>query len=369
MNQLRIAVIGAGHLGRIHARLLPQIEGAQLVAIAEPSPAVQRELIETTAVPIISDYRKIVDDIDAAIIATPTRSHFDIAAELLSRSIHCLIEKPITDCPYQAAQLEGLAEQHNCVLAVGHVEQFNPAVRMAFERVGEPKFIQTCRASGYTFRSIDIGVVHDLMIHDIDLINTAFPGRLMQSQACGFSVFGGHEDIAQARLQFDCGGVANLTASRCSFTAERTMQIFGTDGFAFVDLANHKIRSIRYPGWFKQRRFDFQSVTAEQREFVKEHLFTRLLPVEEFVPERTNAILDEQIDWISAILNGGSIRNTAANATEAVRIAGQLLDQIDRHQWNTNSSGEMLPDRGKSTIFAFSDELPNELRTPLNRAA
>lgn len=369
MNQLRIAVIGAGHLGRIHARLLPQIEGVRLVVVADPSPAVQRELIATTAVPIISDYRKIVNEIDAAIIATPTRNHFDIAADLLSRSIHCLIEKPITDCPYQAAQLQGLAEQHNCVLAVGHVEQFNPAIQLAFERVGEPKFIQSCRTSGYTFRSTDIGVVNDLMIHDIDLVNTAFPGRLIQIQACGFSVFGGHEDIAQARLQFDCGGVANLTASRCSFSAERNMLIFGTAGFAAVDLANHKIKSIRFPGWLKQQRFNFQSVTVEQREFIKEQLFTRLLPVEESVPERTNAILEEQINWISAILKGDPVRNTAANATEAVRIAVQVLDQIDRHEWHGNSTGHIFPESENPEILAFSDELPVELQPPITRAA
>ena len=203
-----------------------------------------------------------------------------------------------------------IAEEKNCVLSIGHVEQFNPALRMAFDLVGQPKFVQSCRASSYTYRSTDIGVVHDLMIHDIDLVNAAFGGKMMRSHACGFSVFGNHEDIAQARLQFSCGGIANLTASRCSFNAERNMQIFGTDGFAAVDLANHSVKSIRYPGWMKNKDFDFSSATAEQRDYIKENLFKSILPVEESEPVKTNAILDEQVEWVEAILTGAPVRNT-----------------------------------------------------------
>ncbi|MEM9412347.1 MAG: Gfo/Idh/MocA family oxidoreductase [Planctomycetota bacterium] len=333
MNPLKVAVIGAGHLGKIHARLLPQIENVELVAIAEPSPMVQRQLIESSQVPIFSDYRKILDDIDAAVIATPTRSHFEIAEVLLQNSIHVLIEKPVTDCPYQAKQLVELAREQGCVLSVGHVEQHNPVVRQALEQVGTPKFIQSVRASGYTYRSTDIGVVHDLMIHDIDLVNAAFPGRLTTSNACGFAVFGEREDMAQARLQFSCGGIATLTASRCSFSPERSMQIFGTDGFAALDLANHSIQFVAYPNWMKSRSFDFSAVTDEQREFIKANLFDQVMKIETVQPEKNNAILEEQTEWINAIFNGTAMRNTGENAAEAVRIAGQVLEQIDSHAW------------------------------------
>ena len=333
MSELKIAVIGAGHLGKIHARLISQVEGACLVGIADPSPLIQRELIETTDVPVISDYRKLLGTIDAAIIATPTRSHFEIAEDLLVRGIHCLIEKPITDCPYQANQLVELANESNCVLSVGHVEQFNPAIRFAIEKVGVPKFVQACRASGYTYRSTDIGVVHDLMIHDIDLVNSIFPGSISKTDACGFNVFGDKEDIAQSRLQFDCGGVANLTASRCSFDAERSFQVVGSDGYAAVDLANHRVKFITYPNWMKDRSFDFSQASAEQRDFVKQNLFTEILPVEEIEPEKTNAILQEQCDWVSGIVNGTDVHNSGGAAAEAVRIAGQVLDCIEKHEW------------------------------------
>ena len=207
-DPIRVAVIGAGHLGRIHARLIGQVEGAALAGIAEPSPAAQRMLLENYSCEIVSDYRKLVDQVDAAIIATPTHSHFEIAEDLLQKKIHLLVEKPLTACPYQAKRLVDLAEENGCVLSIGHCEQFNPAIRYAMDLIGQPRFIQSTRASGYTFRSTDIGVVHDLMIHDIDLVNSAFGSEVVDCRACGMTVFGGFEDIAQARaavfVRCDC---------------------------------------------------------------------------------------------------------------------------------------------------------------------
>ncbi len=357
MSKLKVGVIGAGHLGKIHARLLPEIEGIELVGIADPSPMVQRDLIEKTSVPVISDYKRLVDQVDAAIVATPTRSHFEIADYLLSRSVHVLLEKPMTDCPYQAKQLVELAELNDCVLSVGHVEQFNPAIRHALDVVGEPKFIQACRASGYTFRSTDIGVVHDLMIHDIDLINVAFAGSVSETRACGFAVFGDKEDIAQSRLTFSCGGVATLTASRCSFEAQRNMQVFGTDGFAAVDLANHKVRTVHYPAWMRNRQFDFAAATFEQQEFIKSNLFETVLPIDEVEPDRCNAILEEQREWINAIQNDTPLRNTGLNAAEAVRVADLVLRQISEHQWDGSNQGPVV-DLATNSIGM----LPAELR-------
>ena len=359
MSKLRVAVIGAGHLGKIHARLLPQLDNVVLLAIADPSPLVQRDLIDQADVPVISDYRRLIGKIDAAVVATPTRSHFDIAEELLSHSIHTLIEKPIADCPYQARQLVELAEENQSVLSVGHVEQFNPAIRAALDVVGEPKFIQACRASSYTYRSTDIGVVHDLMIHDIDLVNSSFGGRLTDAKACGFAVFGEREDIAQSRLEFDCGGVATLTASRCSFEPQRNMQIFGTEGFAAVDLMNHKIKSVRYPGWMRNRQFDFAAADPAQREFIKENLFQNILSVEDKEPEKCNAILEEQREWVDCILNGASMRNTGENAAEAVRIADRVLQNIAEHQWNVGSSSTGPAIQFETESLAM---LPAELR-------
>ena len=365
MNSLRVAVIGAGHLGQIHARLLPQISNVELVAIADPSPLAQKKTLESHDVPVISDFRKLIGEIDAAVIATPTQFHHSIAMELLQNSIHTLIEKPVTDDAADAFELVQTAEQNNCVLSVGHVEQFNPAIRSATDKVGTPKFVQATRMSGYTYRSIDIGVVYDLMIHDIDLVNTLFPGELVDCRAAGFSMFGGNEDMAQARLQFSCGGVANLTASRASFSPARELQIFGTDGFAGVDLVTGTVHSIEVPEWVRQRQFNFLGANAEQQTFVKENLFSKVLPKSEEQVASANAILAEQQNWIDAICNGGQLRNTGSNGAVAVEIAGKVLEQIRQHQWLPgDQAGPLVTPEG-----SVGESLPEPLQDTSQNAA
>ena len=224
--------------------------------------------------------------------------------------------------------------------------------------VGVPRFIQSVRSSSYTFRSTDIGVVQDLMIHDIDLVNTAFPGNLTDCRASGISVFGGKEDIAQARLQFSCGAIANLTASRCSFVNERSLQIFGTTGFAAVDCTQQTVKSIEYPDWIMNSNFDFNTLAAEQREYVKQNLFTELLKVQESKVEPTNAILKEQQQWVSRIFKGTPMVNMPENACEAVAIADRVIKEIESHDWQ-------LPEPAASTI----GQIPAELQPAAKHAA
>ncbi len=345
MSRLRVAVIGAGHLGKIHARLISSINSVQLVAIADPSDVALDNVSESVPADVarVPDYRKLVGQIDAAIIATPTRFHFAIAADLLQSGIHLLIEKPMTDSVTDAQAIVEMADRYNCVVAVGHCEQFNASIQTAIKQIGTPKFIQASRLSGYTFRSTDIGVVHDLMIHDIDLVNSIFPGRVVDSRAAGISVFGNHEDIAQARIQFSCGGIANLTASRCSFTPERSFQIFGSEGFAQVNLATNQFHVVRVPSWIRKREHDFESTTAAGKEFIKEKLFTKILPKQQQDVEPVNAILCEQQDWLSAIRFGALPRVPAEQGRQAVVIAQAVLDSIEAHCWADNDASMSGP--------------------------
>jgi len=335
MNRLRVAVIGAGHLGKIHTRLLhSQANQVQLVGVADPSPEAQRAVLDQVEIPVVSDYRKLIPEIDAAVIATPTRFHHAVAMDLLQSGIHTLIEKPLTDSVADAEELVEVADSNNCVVQVGHVERFNPAIAAALEHVGTPKFIQASRTSTYTFRSTDVGVVHDLMIHDIDLVNSMFAGTMIESRAVGISVFGHHEDTAQARLQFSCGGVANITASRCSFSPERTVQIFGTEGFATVNLADSTITAVRIPSWLRQREYDALEATPEQQAWIREKLFESVLKKEQIAVPTTNAILCEQQDWIESVKNGTTPRVSVQQGTEAVAIAESVLNQINTHRWS-----------------------------------
>jgi predicted dehydrogenase len=358
VNKLRVAVVGAGHLGKIHARLLSSLTDVELVAIADPSPSAQQQVLDQVDTAAVSDYRKLIGKIDAAVVATPTRTHFDIASELLNNQIHTLIEKPLTDSVTDAQELVNLADRQDCIIQVGHVERYNPAIEAAINLVGEPKFIQASRLSGYTFRSTDIGVVHDLMIHDIDLVNSMFPGEVVETRATGMSMFGHHEDIAQARIQFSCGGVANLTASRCSFSAERTFQIFGTSGFANVNLAESRVTYVKVPNWVRERRYDLLDTTPEQQAFIRDELFTKILPKSEIEVPTSNAILAEQKDWINAIRTNESPRVTGEQGKQAVTIAQAVIDSIAAHRWSAadaQSTGPfgVLPGVVSPTVLPF----------------
>ncbi|MGY8747525.1 MAG: Gfo/Idh/MocA family oxidoreductase [Pirellulales bacterium] len=359
MTKLRVAVIGAGHLGRIHTRLLKTQSEVDLVAVADPSPSAQQQIIDEFEVNVVSDYRKLIDQIDAAVVATPTRMHFEIANELLKANIHTLIEKPLTDSVSDASQLAHAAEESGCVVQVGHVEQFNPAIQSALGLVGQPKFIQATRMSGYTFRSTDIGVVHDLMIHDIDLTNSMFEGELVETRATGVSMFGHNEDVAHARLQFSCGGVANLTASRCSFQAERTFQIFGTDGFANADLATNKVTFVKVPKWIQNKKYDLLDTTPEQQAFIRENLFSKILPKSEIEVPQTNAILAEQQDWLEAIRTSQTPRVSVQQGAKAVEIADSVINSINAHRWSEASSDQLSPE-------VMSVAPPTLLPFPLN---
>jgi len=333
-SKLRVAVIGGGHLGRIHSRLMKANASVDLIAVAEPSPLAQQAIIDEFDVEVVSDYRKLVGLVDAVVIATPTRTHFQIADFWLDNQVHCLIEKPLTDSVSDARALSEKAVQNNCIVSVGHCERFNPAIRAALKVIGQPKFVQASRMSGFTFRSTDIGVVHDLMIHDIDLVNSIFEGDAEFVHGTGVSVLSNHEDVSQALVKFSGGGVANLTASRCSFSSERSFQIFGSEGYANVDLADSKVSVVKVPEWIKERRYDLLDITPEQQQFIRDQLFTRILPKTEIEVPRANAILDEHNDWLSAISDGTQLTVTVQQGAEAVAIAEQVIDSIGQNNWN-----------------------------------
>ena len=360
MNPLRVAVIGAGNLGRIHTRLLAENPNVQLVAVADPNPVALQQIESEFNVVTCSDAQQLIGQIDAAVIATPTRFHFSVASAMLNSGIHALIEKPVTDSASDARNLVNIARRTNTVIQVGHVEQFNPVFREAIKHVGNPKFIQGSRMSGYTFRSTDIGVVYDLMIHDIDLVNSIMPGNVVETRAIGMSIFGQNEDMAQARLQFDCGAVANLTASRCSFVPERSMQIYGTDGFAQIDFTQSKITLIEIPSWIKNRELDFFHLTQEQQAFVRERLFDDVLNKREIEVPRNNAILTEHQDWISAIKEGRDPKVGIQQGTEAIEIAKSVLDALNTHLWEQGNLASTGP-LAKLPWSDANDELPSQL--------
>jgi predicted dehydrogenase len=328
VNNLRIGVIGTGHLGRIHAKLIREVPHAELTWVVDREQQARQALAREYHVSDCGDYLECVDEIDAAIVATPTGSHYQIVLDLLNRGIHTLVEKPMTLSTAEADELVQLAVDRNAVLQVGHVERFNPVFEQVRNHSSQPRFIQATRASGYSFRSTDIGVVLDLMIHDIDLVLSLAQSDVIDVRATGSVVIGPHEDIAEARLEFANGCVANLGASRISHQAERSMQIFSSEGYFGLDFSTGKLTRIKPSAEVVSGTHQFGQMNADQQARAREEMFTRYFPVEEIEVQRQNAILQEQKNFIHCITTGATPRVSGKHGRDAVAVSEQIVALI-----------------------------------------
>jgi predicted dehydrogenase len=343
MNQLKVAVVGAGHLGRIHARLLSTLPAFQLVAVVDPVEGNRRSVAEAHGIWPCVHYGEILGRVDAAVIATPTRRHHEVAAQLLANGIHLLIEKPITASIAEADELIDLARRHGAVLQVGHVERFNPAFMHAQSECFDPKYIEAVRTSAFKFRSTDIGVVLDLMIHDIDLALALVRSPLRNVEAVGVSVFGDAEDIANARLSFDNGAVVTLSASRASYEAKRQVQVWSERGFASLDLASRSGTMVRPHRSIIERTFSVAQLTSEQVERLKDHLFDDLLPIEHFQAPAHDQITAELEDFADSIQRGRAPQVSGEQGREALVVAEKILESIAAHSWDGHHVGRVGP--------------------------
>jgi predicted dehydrogenase len=248
MKPIRTAVVGVGYLGRFHAQKYAQAEGCELVAVvdarADVRDAVAREL-DTRA---LADHHELLGQVDAVSVVTPTPAHFAIARDFLAAGVHVLVEKPVTETVEQARQLVGLAAAGGRVLQVGHLERFNAAVLAAEPHLQSPRFIECQRLAPFKERGTDVNVVLDLMIHDIDIVQTIVGVDIESIDAVGTPVFSGEVDIANARIRFVNGCVANVTASRVSLKTERKLRVFRDDAYLSIDLQQKILTVIRKRG-------------------------------------------------------------------------------------------------------------------------
>ena len=248
MNKLRTAVVGVGHQGKWHAEKLAALENSELVAVVDMDADRCRTLAAELDVKPLADFKELIGEVDAVSIASPTLSHFDIASTLLEHDIHVLVEKPITTTLEEAEALVELAEGRGLVLQVGHLERFNPVIMALGEFLETPLFIESNRIAPYKPRSIDVSVVLDLMIHDIDLIHSVVASPVTSLDATGGSIISNDIDIANARIKFENGCVANVTASRASFKTERSLRVFQENAYFSVDMHNKKSTIYRKTG-------------------------------------------------------------------------------------------------------------------------
>jgi predicted dehydrogenase len=330
-------------LGKIHARLSAQVAGAQLVGIVDPSPEARAAVSSELGVPTHPDHQPLLGEIDAAIIATPSRLHHSVAHDLLSRGVHVFVEKPMTLNVGDASDLVAEAAARHLVLQVGHVERFNPAFAAAAPHVADPKYITATRSGPYTCRSIDIGVVLDLMIHDIDIVLSLVHDEIATVQALGAAVIGPNEDWAEARLTFASGCVAHLSASRVAWETQRSMQIVCRDSVAGIDFGSRKAKVMRHGDAISAGEVDVNALSLEEREHLKSQLFKDYLPLTDLPVVEANALLEEQREFVSAIRGEASVRVSGESGRRAIDIAERILTEIAAHHWEGTIDGATGP--------------------------
>lgn len=338
MSKLRIAIIGAGHLGKIHARLARNNEQWEVVGVVDPVLASRTAVATELQLPTYEDYRDLIGKMDAAIVATPTLYHYDVTSTLLRAGVHVLVEKPLASTPDQAARLVQIANRHSLTLQVGHVERFNPSWTAVQSHLGSPKYIDCVRAGSYSGRSTDIGVVHDLMIHDIDLVLSLVRCPVASVSACGLALLGQREDLAEARVHFENGCIANFKASRLSLEASRKMSVYTTSSMAEIDFGNNTVRLIKPSEEVLEREIQLDHLSAEARAEAKSHIFGHYFAVETLPAQPRNAILDEHNDFALSIRTKTAPSVTGEDGQRALELASRILQVIESHRWEGKES-------------------------------
>jgi len=306
---LRTAVVGVGHLGKFHAEKYAAHPDCELVAVVDRDAETARRIAEANGAEAVTDYKEILDRVDAVSLVVPTSLHHEIARELLAADIHCLIEKPITETVEQARELIDLARQRQRVLQVGHIERFNAVMMDIDEILDRPRFIESTRLAPFTPRATDVSVILDLMIHDIDIILDLIDSPIRDIRASGISVLSDEIDIANARLEFEDGCVANVTASRISRKRERRLRIFQKDTYISADFQD-RILAVNRKGE-ETDEHGFPGITHQERQY-----------------DNSDALNLEILDFIEAIRTGRRPKVTGEDGKRALETATRITQLI-----------------------------------------
>lgn len=306
---LNVAVIGVGHLGKWHADKYAAHEDCNLVAVVDTDLETATAIAQKHGAEALTDYQALLDRVDAVSLVVPTSLHFDIARNLLDSGIHCLIEKPITETVEEAQTLIDIAKRKNMVLQVGHIERFNSVMMDIDQILDQPQFIESTRLAPFTPRATDVSVILDLMIHDIDIILDLIDSPISNISASGISVLSDEIDIANARLDFESGCVANVTASRISRKRERKIRLFQKDAYISADF-QEKILAVNRKGDQKNEN-GFNEITHSEKTY-----------------DDTDALNLEVLDFINAIQTGQAPKVTGEDGKRALQTAIQITSLI-----------------------------------------
>jgi predicted dehydrogenase len=319
---LKIGVVGVGHLGKIHVKCIKQIADYKLVGIFDLDEKVSKQVSEEFGIPAYSTFDELLQECDVIDIVTPTLSHFDYARKAIIASKQVFIEKPITHTTKEAKSLMSLASEANVKVQIGHVERFNPAFLSIQEELNNPMFIETHRLAEFNPRGTDVSVIHDLMIHDIDIVLSIVKSNVKRISANGVAVVSETPDIANARIEFDNGCVANLTASRVSLITMRKTRVFQKNAYLSIDFSKKKSEILQLKEASAQP--DPYSVVIDlgNNKGKKEITFSKPQIIE------NNAIQEELYSFAQAINNNTTPKVTVEDGYNALRIASIISEKM-----------------------------------------
>ena len=331
---LKLGIIGTGRLGSFHADKAAAHPDVELVAVMDLSESSRKALAAKHNVADCATLNDLFPLVDAVVVATPTFAHYELGVRCLRQGLHVLMEKPMCASLSEAEQLVDAAQKSNVVFQVGHVEEFNPAWTAAEPmleviRSGQPVLIDAMRSSGYTFRSTDIGTVFDMMIHDLDLVLSIVPSPIRSVDAVGFNVIGGpHEDIADARIRFENGSVANFFSSRVAAQVARSMRLTTTEMTASIDFGNRTTSFLRpdttvLQGTFAPERISFEEAAKLAPMFMKDRFTT-----EEIASDAVDALALEMDDFVCSIQTGGVPKVSGRRSLVAIAAAERIVKVI-----------------------------------------
>lgn len=345
MQDLKFAVIGVGALGRHHARILSNMDGVQLVAVADPNEQQGRSVAESCGCEWTHDHRTLLQRVDAASIVVPTSLHRRVATDFLSRSIPVLVEKPLAATVADGRALVDLAAEHRIPLQVGHVERFNPAFEQLAELAGSPRYIRAERLSPYAFRSMDIGAVHDLMIHDIDLALRLTGSRVTGVDAFGICIVGGQEDCVQARLTFENGCRADLVANRVCPTASRKLQVWSDTGCVDADLHQRRVTAFQPGAALLAGELPFHLAMQPDADIalLKEQIFGRFIQTLQSDVSEADALTAELSSFAAAVRSNRTPVVDGKQALAALEVAEQVVTAIREHGWDGAAGSRIGP--------------------------
>lgn len=321
---LKIGVLGAGHLGKIHIKCIQQLTDVyELVGFFDPDEAKRVDVSNTFGIHAFDSVDELVNAADVVDVVTPTLSHYDCASLALRSSKHVFIEKPITNTLDEAKSLLRLSEEANMKIQVGHVERFNPGYVAALPSLNQPRFIESHRLSQFNPRGTDVSVVLDLMIHDIDIVLSTVKANVRKISASGVAVVSDNPDIANARLEFDNGCVANLTASRISLKNMRKSRFFQKDAYIAVDFLDRNCEIVRMKNVEGEPDPFAVSLDLGEGKGFKEIMFEK-----PDIPEDSNAIRDELASLAKAINENTTPIVTVNDGFHALEVAHRILEKM-----------------------------------------